>query len=1113
MGGEVAQEPSKLPFGGTGSLSDITALAQVPKAASELAPEQVREKVVIVLFTTKVGLSVVKLLYDLACGRVDMSLHKKWQQRRHQIGADDASYKKMVKKWTGSLEYVSTFMDVLLYNSNFALEYSNYVRSEYKLALRNLLDKPNEFLLIDEDYNLLLDFLTHTRPLIEELLNDESLSTLLARVVRKYNRLFEFNGRYVWYTFVRGNFENPQHLFQKYLAVLTDKLTAQQELIPQLQPLFEAAGVCPLPHGSTNVGDGSESDNNSDSDHWGQQRNSAQERVYSFDLNNDGTLDVPNVFRQTKFRHQTLFKILDLHEQNTAPMVKSQFITLCALVDPVTQPTPNDSHIISLDLLSDMFLGFLQPEIIQIPANWKFHVAFNLQKIVNATLPRLNCHDFQKLNSVNNSDDSVDWRKNLHKWLPHGLNTQDLELIYMVDLLAIYTIHKLYQDLPVQMNPFLAPMISLWKNLTFVVLLGLEIDRFEEEQETYNTPVMVRATIRGASALRSVVATILNGHVEYKSHDFKHEPINIFMSPHGRKLCHGALYTDVRSHAAAMLALGIELEDVTSLLSDLQPGDRFDEDVKYMFDYEYDNYNEVDTEDMDEDELEDVESRERIKEMRGYYKRCHCTFDDDEVPAEEDDEGEDNKIDETGRPSKDNEIVESLPPPNHVSISNSKKPIAFRSKKDAVEFDFNGRDWRDIPRGPNLYFSESYFFVDHLYADVIYLLMRKGTEHKLERKHSSFLVRSVATCVRKEQEQTMLKSVVLGDDAVHDSDEVDMISENELTTDFIYERWCEDSLFEKLERHNSGLAWRMMDEMLMCSGYRRVLIWFITHLEVNHSMIQYIFELVMGLRGNCRSENDVQPPPAGLLAHLSTDHEFPFSRQGPIVLSSIEIKMLLQEFFTNAAIFFSKHLRESLGDDEDDDYRVGKDISIEIVGLMKLVCLMVKKLMDSEKFDFTDSEYIFELQTLLMSWICIVPEARDLFFRLRSQLDAHLNNQLPSPKSPETDERDPVLNSSLPDDEESKGSVSEYNERLISLLPPVTDNENTAVTALRSFIGKHSLTTKTAVFGRKVIYQDGEIMNLYMSDNEMNCREFLAEFGIDYNDVVDGAYDDVNENI
>ncbi|SCU88537.1 LANO_0D02388g1_1 [Lachancea nothofagi CBS 11611] len=1073
-------------------------------------PLSIQEKLALALFTTRPGLCILKLYYGLSCGHINLNRYKKWQNAKNRPEVDGC-YKNLVKKWIESTTYLSLLMDNLLQNDQHPLDYTQFSTAPHKMSLGFLLDRETELLIIDDDYNLLLDFLLHCRLKIEKLLNEADLPSLLAKVSHKNNRLFQLSGRFIWYTFTPQEFEESQDIVYKYLTVLTDKLTAQQDLIPQLRPLFGAMNSSKVTHlakKDSSQGDYLDSDSNSDSEQWPSKKSNSQDRVYSFDLNDDGSFEAPNVFSKTRKRHHTLYHVLKLQQQNSSPLLKSQFFTLCALVDPVTQPIPNDSHIVSIDLLSDMFLGLLSAEIKELSINWRFHVCFNLQKIIHASLPRLNCHDFQKLNSVNNSDESVDWRRNLHKWLPQGLNTQDLELIYMVDILAIYLQYKLYEDLPVQMNPFLAPMISLWKNLTFVVLLGLEIDRFEEEHETFDTPVIVRATIRGASALRSVVATVLNGHVDYKRHDFKHEPINIFMSPHGRKLCHGALYTDVRSHAAAMLALGVDLEDVTNLLSDLQPGDRFDEDVKYMFDYEYDNYNEVDTEEMDEEELEDIESRERIKEMRAYYKRCHCQFDDDELLPDDEDETE-ASVPRT-------RSFKEAPPDSNVKISANVKPMAQRSKREGIDFDFNGRDWRDIPRGLNFYFNEHYTFEKRIAIDTANSLMVSAADRKLSLEEGTKLLRIVATCVAREQEQTVFQSVFAGEQDQKPSNHYTPVADGDLTTDYIYERWCEDALFERILLHNETLIWRFMDEMLMCSGYRRVLIWFITHLELSSSMIEYIYILVLGGRGEKVLEgNDANP------SEESQYDQVLFSRQGSLQLSEIEVKMLLQEFFTNAAIFFSRQAREHehSGDEESEEEHAGnRGISTRVVGLMKLVCLMVKRLMIENKFDFKDPDYIFELQTLLMSWICILPEARDLFFELRSRVDEESVDgkpislgdtagsgldaqQYPSGVA-EKINQDPT---SLPD-KNSDTSISVYNKRLISLLPPIAGSENSAVTALRSFISKHSLTMKTAVFGRRVISQDDDIMGMYMSDREMDNRHFLAEFGIDYNDLVDGVY-------
>ncbi|CAI5048379.1 AVN_HP_G0079420.mRNA.1.CDS.1 [Saccharomyces cerevisiae] len=153
-----------------------------------------------------------------------------------------------------------------------------------------------------------------------------------------------------------------------------------------------------------------------------------QEQIYSFELNQDGTLEIPNVMEHSLLRHELLFKILNLTTVLT-PLLELQFSTLCGLVDPLMQPTPNDKHIISIDFLFQLFLGLMSQSIKTSQEHndhydWKFYMCFNMQKIIDATMLRLNCFDFDILNSVNNTDNAVHWKTQLHKWLPMAWTTR-----------------------------------------------------------------------------------------------------------------------------------------------------------------------------------------------------------------------------------------------------------------------------------------------------------------------------------------------------------------------------------------------------------------------------------------------------------------------------------------------------------------------------------------------------------------------------------------------------------------------------------------------------------------------------------------------------------------
>lgn len=1053
------------------------------------------ESLVVVLFSTRAGSSILPLFNE--------SSRKKMLQKKN-YSTRSTSQKAVVQAWQTSELLLVRFLSHLVENRNSRISWEDYGKPSWKLSLRFLIE--SKFLaasmVLDEEYNLLLDYVIAVTPMLKGYLQRALRfedGNYFKEVILQYGRSFEYFNKSEWYTF---SSTLPSVTYEQ--SCVTGFLSASDNdhIVSILQSFEKQESSL---HG-TKANDSSESASY-------QHRVSQNESVYSFDLNQDGKLDIPNIMSHASLRHGILSKLLELHKSDS-PILQSQFRLMAGLVDPLTQPAPNDTHIVSLDLAWQMLLGLLVPDIqanvnVDGGGDWRFHLCFNMQKIIQASLKRLNSGDFETLNSINNSDEESSWRENLHKWVPHGLNTQNLELVYMVNMLAVYGIYKLYDHLPIQLNPFLSLLISLWKNLTCVILLGLEIDRLEEERETFDTPILVRATIRGAAALRAVVATILNGHAETYAHDFKHEPLNTFMSPYGRKLCQGALYADLRSHAAALLALGTDLEDVTNLLADLQAGDRFDEDVRYMFEYECEEYNEEEAQLNDREERLDLEIESASKNL---HRRCRCIFDDDEMVEDADIDG-----DNDGAFFSKHLMVQQHAQTS-LAMSSNGKPRAVRSS-GSFEFDYGGKDWRDIPRGINFYYALDYEFIKKPNLQTIVSLTEKGATEKLSKEEASLLLRSVASCVKKEQDSITLGNLI---DARQDgeSDEKDASDDAYVDPDDIYELWCEDSMFEKLVYSNHTLAWKLMDEMLLCIGYRRVLIWFITHMELNHSIIHYIFELVMGLRGQLDNDEQCSNVMAGSSTETNEDpSSLKFSRQGTLQLSAIETKMLLQEFFTNAAIYLSKKTEEGSNGPESNSEN-GEDagnVSLYAVGLMKLICFMVKTFINKGKFDFTESECVFELQALLMNWIGVIPEARDLFFELKGLIaKANKNNMLSDmlsesngaatgSKIDEGAREDKIPNKDL------EAKDFEYNKKLMKLLPPLSEGreENVAMQTLRNFIKTNSFLNSVPIIGRKVVYQDDTILPLRKSDVPMPLRDYLNDYDDNYNYISDDEYEDI----
>lgn len=1117
------------------NLHQLEELADVIDTDSPYFESLLLETAIVSLFTTNCGLSVLNLL-------TGFKTLQDWTGLNIKMINDE-----VLNSWHTDKLLLLRFLSFILKNSDFPLNYDSYDDPSIKDSLSFLLLKEPSVipLLANTKYNLLLDYLTNACPLIISILQPYLDPVFFNNIIDIYNRSYELvnDNKCVWYDLideldVSGNASISIKITQSCISIINAFLTA-----------FDADSTFFLDKNSLTKGLNSNTDNNLDT-------SIADDNIMlSIGFQDDGTVVFPDLMSHISNRHDILAKILRVADNDTfynSPLLHIQFKLICALTDPLTQPSPNDKNVISIDLLYNLFLGLMKPEIDKLCStgdgiDWKFLICFNMEKIIYSSMKNLNCFDSKILNEVNINDDEGGWRNTLSKWLPHGFNTQDLELLYMINILCVYTIYKLNEDMPIQFNPFISSLVEVWKNLSSVILLGLEIDRLEEENETFETPLLVRATVRSSSALRSVIATILNDHVTAFKHDFEHESLNAFMSPFGRKLANGSLYADFRSHVASILALTGDLEYVAELVSDLQPGDRFDEDIKYMFEYEFDDYNTLpnmtimeepelirrsdevsEVQNDDNNAINEINNRkeEEIQdelEVEPCLRRCNCLFDDDEL---KDDHIDDFEIDQNiinrlkknyAKRMKEKKLI--FDHIESVRQKDSSKKHAIRSEK-ALGIDRTGKDWRDIPRGENFNFNPEYEFIEVPTLQLVFGLMLGATNRKLDRNECTLLLRNVASAVKNEQDRLLSSgediyepdeksseirkdTKLINKGSSEDGNKEDTVAKRqdsddltEVTPDDIYEIWCEEGAFERMIHLNYEVTFRLMDEMLMCPGYRRVLIWFITHLELNHSIIHYIFELLMGIRGMQSNNNNDSPkekPVNMIMDDFSKIFELnlPFSRQGYIKLSDIEHSMLLQEFLTNAAIQFAEVSKDyATSNENSDDENEGEfgGISLYAIGLMRLICFMIQGLLENGRLKFEEEDSVFELQTLLINWISIIPEAKALFFRIKSSI-ANREEEKRKEEAERQDEKkdntDEIQNDDTQDQEASQESsgrkeMKQLMDNLLKLLPlqSAGEDDTVAIDTLKNCIMNFSFEKQAPILGRKVVYSNDKILPL-----------------------------------
>ncbi|ODV61621.1 CCR4-NOT core subunit CAF130 ASCRUDRAFT_143714 [Ascoidea rubescens DSM 1968] len=382
--------------------------------------------------------------------------------------------------------------------------------------------------------------------------------------------------------------------------------------------------------------------------------------------------------------------------------------------------------------------------------------------------------------------------------------------------------------------------------------------------------------------------------------------------------------------------------------------------------------------------------------------------------------------------------------PDDISDNNFKF-IAKLNNEDEMVLDLSG-DRRDVPRGMNIFFNplRNLDTANCMAWKELSEAFDKMAQEPVSDKLGEQVVSTIARCIKLDHEMNVKRSLLSLKDMIVDSNKIgendinkdshlgnipglchmennhnygedddnDDYDDNQMVTfEKIYDRWFYDSIFEPILRYNPDIACAMMDEMLMAQGYRRPLIWFISHLEISQSLVNYIHELTIRERGNW---NDYKYDYGEL-----KNKKLLFSREGLLELSDVEVNMLLHEFFSNAGVYLTKDFDIEI--DESFDTNSGKHNDKRINGkfnpnnsskghidgqvvhennagenyksitnfldakrLVSIICLMIKSLADKKVISLKDEDYQIELQILLIDWVGILPAARELYFYMRN---------------------------------------------------------------------------------------------------------------------------------
>lgn len=676
--------------------------------------------------------------------------------------------------------------------------------------------------------------------------------------------------------------------------------------------------------------------------------------------------------------HEYLVSLFDIDESD-----QKTFMTLLCLCDPKTQPQEPDDYVLSLDVLTDVFIGILfllesnniadyQGDDGNKLACIKFTMSIQLYKILLQILQILGPSTHTEIEIIGTVN-VADWEYKVDSWavkLPLRTDDHNLKVTYLMVCVLLNTLRKLFpdecndNDFNLAKNPYTPKFVELFKVYSRIVFHCLQIDQFLEIQSSY-TPNFIIQILKGSSLVRHVLAYILNYSRNFNPndqlclvdddyyHDIHNESLLAIYSPvirqkidGGSLMKHMAYYT-LLQYLITAGAPTLQLTDINE--AKIFMNDKLDEDLRYIF--EYDDADE-ETEEHENHENLEIDNEDQAQSETNEIAQNHTHTHDDNTK---------------GIRSKGFNYQRDY-------LYDAKKTTGNNGQYGENDDDDDQEDeWIDRPRGSNVQINLELLALAHLGDKCGDYAYRTASEFK----KNLLLVILYPQPVSPNDEKyhtiarRLLRTVagrIVAPEYFTDEFSISEYLFSEVTNEALVNRIIEKNLitpvlrvknFELLLVTNPELALLVFDELLMEEGQRRMHIWVLCHeINLSNNYLDYIFQLLTEQR--------------------NVTLNLPFSRAGnAVILTDLEKSMIIHEFLEGAHEFLSA----SDGINTEDGYQV---ILSEAVcnKYVIVICLMVDKLID--KGVITESSYanLHVIIRFLFDFINKVPQARKTYFRI-----------------------------------------------------------------------------------------------------------------------------------
>ncbi|CAH6723974.1 hypothetical protein CLIB1444_24S00738 [[Candida] jaroonii] len=641
--------------------------------------------------------------------------------------------------------------------------------------------------------------------------------------------------------------------------------------------------------------------------------------------------------------HEKLAELFGIDEEDEVI-----FLSLLCLCDPKTQPSESNDYVLSIQYLTEVFIGIVYLEtlnkiegqedddfVISI-TSVKFKMSLQIYQILFDILCKLGVADDEGLRSLNSGINLSMWDDGIEWWGPAEELYNDhfnLRTSYLMCCILFNALNFLFVENGIcnlATNPYTPFFTRFWNYYTDLLSKELDIDHFLEYSGKDTPPGLVEM-LKGASIVRYMLAYILNqsqgpSNPNYIIDLTEKSLLDVYDPVVRDNVNGGAVTRDIHYYEFIhhIMNLGEKPSEGRMFYNDHPPFDGYDEDLRYILDYE------------SAEELSDVEDEvSSFKNLQNYLRSAVEEFIggkdfEDRTPQEriETSMGPNLMLNDSFRKSVLPQLRSIIHDVNSLSTDDVEGLLTF----DHLPFEsiMTSSRYKDDPKdhviriAKVMFLSEVFLLSDHYLDDLISYIFEEADERFY----------------------------------------TPLVEQNAIVP--VYSIKNLDVLLVKCPETIKAI----LVELFFSPSRRGMLVFNLCHeINLSYKYIDFICQILVGFPLN---------------------PEYGFSRKGKTLeFTDFEKGMMFNHFIESCALFLKAS--EGIENDEGFEFTLSTTVCHKFV---HLICLLIAKVIQEGIFESKDgAEALGSIHVIigfLFSWISKVPLARTLYFQVLESFKANM---------------------------------------------------------------------------------------------------------------------------